>query len=111
MRYSETFRVLDRSRRALAASAVLLVALAVPAIVLAAAEGGGPKPISAPSCLGLEITVFGTAGDDRLRGTPDADVIGGFAGDDRIIGGGGLDVVCGGPDTPSTISFSPRMLT
>lgn len=41
-------------------------------------------------------TIWGTAGDDRLRGTPAADVICGLGGDDRIEGLGGKDVLLGG---------------
>jgi VCBS repeat-containing protein len=81
---------------------VLALALAVPALALAAFKDRGPSAertssSSATHCLGLEITISGTAGDDRLRGTPSADVIAGQGGDDRVIGGGGLDVICGGP--------------
>jgi hypothetical protein len=77
----------------------LLLALAVPALAFAALKDTGSHPLStSTSCLGLEITIAGTAGEDRLRGTRGDDVIAGFGGDDRIIGGGGLDVICGGPD-------------
>ncbi|MDQ3726037.1 MAG: Ig-like domain-containing protein, partial [Actinomycetota bacterium] len=74
------------------------MALAVPALAVAALKNTDPKPASGLSCLGLEVTITGTPGDDRLRGTPASDVIAGLAGDDRIVGGGGLDVICGGPD-------------
>jgi VCBS repeat-containing protein len=75
---------------------VVLLALAVPALALAAfKESKGSD--GGPSCLGLEVTVPGTGGEDRLRGTPEDDVIAGLGGDDRVIGGGGLDVICGGP--------------
>jgi VCBS repeat-containing protein len=90
------------NRRALGTLTVVLLALAVPALALAAlkdqsSSSKGTGSSSATSCLGLEITIRGTADDDRLRGTPDTDVIAGLAGDDRMIGGGGLDVICGGP--------------
>ena len=39
---------------------------------------------------------MGTRGDDRLRGTPRADVIVALGGDDRVQAGGGNDRVCGG---------------
>ena len=82
------------NRRALGTLIVVLLALAVPALALAALKDKSSAPkesgsSSATSCLGLEITLRGTAGDDRLRGTPDTDAIAGLGGDDRIIGGGG----------------------
>jgi len=89
------------NRRALGTLVVVLLALAVPALALAALKDKSSAPkesgsSSATSCLGLEITIRGTSGDDRLRGTPDTDAIAGLGGDDRIIGGGGIDVICGG---------------
>ena len=69
-------------------------------------------PATAPSaaadqrtCRGLEATIVGTAGDDRITGTRRADVIvarggndtiDGLAGDDVLCGGGGADDVIGG---------------
>jgi hypothetical protein len=43
-----------------------------------------------------KVTIFGTEGDDRLRGTRTADVIAGLRGDDAIAGRGGRDLICGG---------------
>ena len=42
-------------------------------------------------------TVIGTAGNDRLVGTPRADVIRGLAGNDELLAGGGVDFLEGGP--------------
>jgi Ca2+-binding RTX toxin-like protein len=52
-------------------------------------------PASAQKCNGDEATISGTAGDDRLRGTPGTDVIEGRTGDDRISGLDGIDLICG----------------
>ena len=41
--------------------------------------------------------VSGTAGPDRLTGTPRADVIRGLAGNDELLAGGGVDFLEGGP--------------
>jgi predicted extracellular nuclease len=50
----------------------------------------------APTCLGREATIVGTAGDDRIEGTGGDDVILARGGHDRIDAGGGDDVVCAG---------------
>jgi M6 family metalloprotease-like protein len=50
-----------------------------------------------PHCFGLDATVTGTGGADRLRGTSGADVIAALGGDDVVFGLGGRDVICGGP--------------
>ncbi|MGN6275978.1 MAG: Ig-like domain-containing protein, partial [Solirubrobacterales bacterium] len=86
--------------------AALLLALSVPALAFGAFSGNSSNANSSAgasansgsgaTCLGLEVTIGGTAGDDVLRGTRGNDVIDGFGGNDRIIGGGGIDVICGG---------------
>lgn len=48
------------------------------------------------SCFGTRATIVGTAGPDRLTGTPRRDVIAGLGGNDRIFGLGGDDLLCGG---------------
>ena len=46
-------------------------------------------------------TIVGTAGNDRLVGTPRADTLAGRAGDDRLSGLAGADVLLGGPGRDS----------
>jgi hypothetical protein len=48
------------------------------------------------ACRGLEATIVGTDGADRLRGTGARDVIVAGGGRDRVSAGSGNDVVCGG---------------
>lgn len=52
--------------------------------------------VAHPMCRGLEATIVGTVGDDRLTGTRGPDVIVGRGGNDNISGLGGDDVLCGG---------------
>ena len=52
---------------------------------------GQPEPEPGPV-----NTIFGTGGNDNLRGTNDNDVIIGGEGDDRLIGRNGDDVLLGG---------------
>jgi Ca2+-binding RTX toxin-like protein len=49
-----------------------------------------------PKCFGKRATIVGSASDNRLRGTPKADVIVGRGGDDVISGRDGRDLLCGG---------------
>ena len=49
-------------------------------------------------------TITGTAGDDMLVGTVNAEIINGLAGDDTLKGGGGSDVLNGG--TGSDLIYS-----
>jgi Peptidase family M23/RTX calcium-binding nonapeptide repeat (4 copies) len=53
----------------------------------------GPLP---PICLGREVTILGTPGDDEMVGTDGADVILGRGGADRVQARGGADLICGG---------------
>lgn len=56
----------------------------------------GGVSFDAVQCKGQIATVAGTAGDDRLRGTEQADVIAARDGDDVIEARGGDDVICAG---------------
>lgn len=53
--------------------------------------------LAATVCGGVEATIEGTDGNDRLRGTPHDDVIAGLGGNDVLEGVGGNDIICGGP--------------
>jgi hypothetical protein len=53
----------------------------------------GPIP---PACLGREVTILGTPGNDVMDGTNGADVILGRGGADWIQARGGPDLICGG---------------
>ena len=55
-----------------------------------------PDPDDDPDLPGDPCTVRGTAGRDKLVGTPQADVICGLGGRDVLIGRGGTDVLMGG---------------
>lgn len=50
---------------------------------------------AAPSCFGRTATIVGNAADERIEGTPEADVIVGQGGDDVVFGGDGDDLICG----------------
>lgn len=57
-----------------------------------------PDPLQAVlSCDGEPTTIRGTAGNDRIKGTPKRDVIAAGAGNDVVKGLGGDDLICGGP--------------
>ena len=53
-------------------------------------------PAQKLSCFGRAPTIIGTAGKNRINGTPRQDVIMGLGGDDTIRGLGGNDLICGG---------------
>lgn len=76
---------------ALTLAPALAVASALAAVAVPAHAGGSER------CDGLVVTIVGTNGPDRLRGTPGRDVIAGLGGADRIEGRGDFDVICGGP--------------
>jgi Ca2+-binding RTX toxin-like protein len=48
------------------------------------------------TCAGVEVTIAGTDGNNKLTGTEGPDVIHAGKGDDKIFGLGGDDVLCGG---------------
>jgi uncharacterized repeat protein (TIGR01451 family) len=53
-------------------------------------------PPLASSCRGIQATVTGTRGSDRLVGTSAPDVIAGLGGGDAIVGLAGRDLICAG---------------
>jgi Ca2+-binding RTX toxin-like protein len=61
---------------------------------------------SAATCSNRPATIIGTQGNDRLEGTPGADVIVAFEGDDVINGVGGNDLICAGEGN-DTIAGGP----
>lgn len=56
----------------------------------------GVSSAAAYTCGGLNATLVGTNGDDRLTGTDEVDVIVGLDGKDKIFGLDGNDIICGG---------------
>ena len=74
---------------------LLMVGAAI--VITAAPVSAQEVPIEAtPTCGGLEVTMWGTDGDDNIYGTAARDVIHGLGGHDLIIGYPGDDVICGG---------------
>lgn len=71
-----------------------------------------PASCAAITLTTLVIGVTGTAGNDLLLGTANADTMNGAAGNDCILGGGGNDTINGGAGTdvciggPGTDTFS-----
>jgi Ca2+-binding RTX toxin-like protein len=63
---------------------------------IAQPTGVAVSPPPPAECAGRHPTVVGSAADDKLSGTPGADVIVSGGGDDRIDGKGGADLVCAG---------------
>lgn len=55
-----------------------------------------PAVAAGATCNGAPVTISGSPGRDRLRGTARDDVIHAGAGDDVVLGRGGNDLVCGG---------------
>ena len=51
---------------------------------------------AAPKCFGKPATIVGTMGNDKIKGTPKADVIVAKGGNDIIDGRGGKDRICAG---------------
>ncbi|MGH8589452.1 MAG: choice-of-anchor D domain-containing protein, partial [Gammaproteobacteria bacterium] len=54
-----------------------------------------PREITA-RCFGVQATIVGTDGSDRINGTPGRDIIAALGGNDVINGRGGNDFLCGG---------------
>jgi hypothetical protein len=68
-----------------------------PALILVVAGWPGPASAAVPTrCLGLQASILGTPGDDRIEGTSGDDVIVAGGGDDHIDARRGDDVVCAG---------------
>ncbi len=69
-------------------------------LVLPIAPPGTQVPVldvvSFNKCKGYKLTIVGTRGKDRIRGTKGRDVISALGGNDRVRGGRGKDVICGG---------------
>jgi uncharacterized delta-60 repeat protein len=67
-----------------------------------------PVPVAAPvkarRCLGRKVSLLGTKGADKIKGTNRADVIATLGGNDRIVSRGGNDVVCAGAGKDSVKS-------
>jgi Ca2+-binding RTX toxin-like protein len=73
------------------------IGLALLALISLLALSGSAAIAKAPKCQGRTATIAGTKGDDRLNGTPNADVIVGLGGGDELYGKGGNDWICAGP--------------
>lgn len=76
--------------RRTAVLAVLVVLTLVPLGLLPAAHA------AVPQCDGVDATIIGTDGPEKLFGTPGADVVWLGAGNDTFAGKDGDDLICGG---------------
>lgn len=76
-------------RRPMTIGALVLFATLLPAVASASAH-------DPDTCLGREVTIYGTAGPDEIQGTDGDDVIQASGGRDIIYAGAGNDVVCAG---------------
>jgi hypothetical protein len=63
-------------------------------------SGGTPIDIPgvAERCKGRAATMFGSAGNDVIKGTPATDIISVGNGRDKVVGAAGNDLICGGKD-------------
>jgi hypothetical protein len=55
-----------------------------------------PTELECVPCDGVDATIIGTDGVDKLRGTKRRDVVAALAGADKVKGLGGNDLICGG---------------
>jgi len=78
------------------ASARRLCVVAVCAIAATLLIGSPVNAQELPTCNGLEATIVGTEGFDRIYGTPEDDVIVSLGGRDVIRAGEGNDTICSG---------------
>jgi Ca2+-binding RTX toxin-like protein len=69
--------------------------LGVAAIVTGVLLVGASPASAAYECLGLEVTILGTDGNDTITGTPGDDVIAAGPGNDTVRAGDGIDHICG----------------
>jgi Ca2+-binding RTX toxin-like protein len=72
-----------------ALTATLALSLSVVALAV-------PAEAAAKTCAGEKATIVGNAKANKLRGTPQRDVIWAGGGNDRIAGLGGNDLICAG---------------
>jgi hypothetical protein len=85
-------------------SSCRVVGIAIAALVLAGCGSSPPDPTpkaqrEARLCLGVSATIVGSAKDDVITGTEQADVIWTGAGNDHVEALGGDDLVCVGEAT------------
>ena len=84
----------------LGAAMLASIAVAAPGSAQSAArqvrQCGDLQPEALISRHGVDATVIGTEGNDKLVGTEGPDVIAGLGGNDKIAGLGDDDVICGG---------------
>jgi hypothetical protein len=72
--------------------ALLIILLAITSCAFAPTVGAQQEPLT---CFGEPVTIVGTEGNDRLKGTRHRDVIQALGGNDVVRALGGNDVVCG----------------
>ena len=70
--------------------------LMLPVVGAGTDDNGGRTPTGGERCKGKPVTILGTPGADKLRGTRKRDVISALGGNDQVRGGRGKDVICGG---------------
>ncbi len=73
-----------------------LVAISVAAIIANVVSSTAAPPKPAPACFGVKPTIVRGAGDNRIRGTSERDVIVAGGGHDVVRAGRGPDLICGG---------------
>jgi Ca2+-binding RTX toxin-like protein len=78
------------------AIAVLVAAPLTMAVAVAVAVAVAAPAEAAATCAGHRVTMNFGPGNNRISGTPHADVIYAGAGDDIVDGRGGNDIICGG---------------
>ena len=89
--------------RTITLATALWTTVSLAAIGVASRPALGQEPAT---CFGLEATIVGDEGSDRLVGTLGDDVIMGLGGNDEILGRAGDDVICGGDGADGLIGHS-----